>query len=58
MEHEHIIVTELADISKRIHMLVKHLEGDHEKHHFDRACEEIDTLLVLVKQRIVSRGVF
>jgi hypothetical protein len=30
MEHEHIIVTELADISKRIHTLVKQLEGDHE----------------------------
>lgn len=58
MEHEHIIVTELAHISNRMHSLEKHIESDHEKHHFDRACEEIDTLLVLVKQRIASRGVF
>ncbi len=56
MEHTHIIVEELSDISGRLHTLVKHLEGDHEKQHWDKACMEIDTLLRLVESRIAARG--
>ncbi len=58
MEHEHVITSELTAISTRLHALDKHLEGDHEMQHWLRACEEIDTLLVLVKQRIETRGVY
>jgi hypothetical protein len=56
MEHKHIVVEELTDISDRIHSLAKHLEGEHEKQHWDKACMEIDTLLRLVENRIASRG--
>jgi hypothetical protein len=58
MEHEHVVVEELTDISDRIRSLVKHLEGDHEKQHWDKACAEIATLLVLVRQRIGEKVVF
>jgi hypothetical protein len=56
MEHTHIIVEELSDISGRLHTLAKHLEGDHERQHWDKACMEIDTLLRLVESRIAARG--
>lgn len=58
MEHKHIIVEDLSDISSRLHALAKHLEGEHEKQHWDKACIEIDTLLRLVESRIAARGGF
>jgi len=56
MVHSHIIVEELSDISGRLHTLAKHLEGDHEKQHWDQACMEIDSLLRRVESRIAARG--
>ena len=58
MEHEHIVTSELTSISARLHALGKHLEDVHERQHWDRACAEIDTLLILVTERIGSRGDF
>lgn len=56
MEHEHIVVTELKAISSRLHSLAKHLEGDHEVKHWERACAEIVTLITLVDNRIGGAG--
>ena len=58
MEHEHVVTSELSDISNRLRALERHLEAGHEMQHWQRACAEIDTLLVLVGQRIGERGAY
>lgn len=58
MEHEHIVTEELTSVMKRLNALARHLEGDHERRHWERARAEVDTLLVLVRERINARGGF
>lgn len=58
MEHEHVVTSEITDIINRMRALGKHIEDGHERQHWQKACEEIDVLLLLVRQRIGERGNF
>ncbi len=58
MEHEHVVTSELTDISNRLRALGKHVEDGQERQQWQKACAEIETLLLLVSQRIGERGVF
>jgi len=45
------LIAELRIQSNRLHSLLKDLSSDREKEAWDKACREIDTLILCVKGR-------